>query len=428
MVKYREGHKNSKGEDAPWCIISHDTGKVISSHKSREAAEKHLKDIQMFKHMKSESALSEYGVKSRTKDALDSFDQFERITWIPAEDGLKATALVRTAIYEGAEELGKLMARTLEILLKEYRVSGVARKCVDSDAPSHEGQWCIDLDFKKKEDVEESRDVESEKQMSIEEALEVLESSGKLVTEGYIDLFGLGRVDRKDLNRSKVGKINAAKAAIKRYLDSERYTEAADYRDIRYEIRDLRDAGALDALNMSDEEFMDRVGITDQMELFREQREEFKKRSREIKSELEDELIREADMKIIDEPHEYRTVIAYKDIDPSSVKFKIAWSNGYEDGGILPRITGLYNHGWVDLGYGTLGHLENAPKIPSWTVEDSNSKNWPVKADAETLKEIHDFLKEHPEDMEAAIREHKSQEAEIARDIQNYKGRNWSGD
>ena len=311
MVKYREGHKNSKGEDAPWCIISHDTGKVISSHKSREAAEKHLKDIQMFKHMKSESALSEYGVRSRTQEALDRFDQFDRITWRQAEDGLKATALVRTASYEGAEELGKLMARTLEILLKEYRVSGVARKCVDSDAPSHEGQWCIDLDFKKKEEVKESSDDGYEKRMSIEEAIEILESSGRLVTEGYIDIFGLGRVDRKDLNRSKVGKINAAKAAIKRYLDSERYTEAEDYRDIRYEVRDLLDAGALDALNMSEEEFMDRVGITDQMDLFREQRAEFKNRAREIKSELEDELIHTADMKIIEDPNEHRTVIAY---------------------------------------------------------------------------------------------------------------------
>ena len=65
MVEYKEGHKNSKGEDAPWCIVSHENGRVISSHKSRSSAESHLKDIQMFKHMKNESMLSPIGFKNR---------------------------------------------------------------------------------------------------------------------------------------------------------------------------------------------------------------------------------------------------------------------------------------------------------------------------------------------------------------------------
>lgn len=55
MVRYKKGHKNSKGEKAEWCIVSHKTGRVISSHKSKSAAKKHLGEIQMFKHMKNES-------------------------------------------------------------------------------------------------------------------------------------------------------------------------------------------------------------------------------------------------------------------------------------------------------------------------------------------------------------------------------------
>lgn len=55
MVRYKKGHKNSKGEKAEWCIVSHKTGRVISSHKSKSAAEKHLGEIQMFKHMKNEA-------------------------------------------------------------------------------------------------------------------------------------------------------------------------------------------------------------------------------------------------------------------------------------------------------------------------------------------------------------------------------------
>jgi hypothetical protein len=38
FVRHMPGHKNSKGESAPWVIISHETGKVLSSHKSKAAA------------------------------------------------------------------------------------------------------------------------------------------------------------------------------------------------------------------------------------------------------------------------------------------------------------------------------------------------------------------------------------------------------
>lgn len=51
FVKECIGHKNSKGEDAPWCIVSHETGKVLSSHTSKQKAEDHLKQMEMHKHM-----------------------------------------------------------------------------------------------------------------------------------------------------------------------------------------------------------------------------------------------------------------------------------------------------------------------------------------------------------------------------------------
>lgn len=52
MVVRKKGHKNSKGEKAEWCIVSHETGKILSSHKSKAAAESHLTDMRKFKHMK----------------------------------------------------------------------------------------------------------------------------------------------------------------------------------------------------------------------------------------------------------------------------------------------------------------------------------------------------------------------------------------
>ena len=49
-VKYVKGHKDSKGEDAPWTIVSHETGKILSSHKSKKAAEEHLRQMEYYKH------------------------------------------------------------------------------------------------------------------------------------------------------------------------------------------------------------------------------------------------------------------------------------------------------------------------------------------------------------------------------------------
>ena len=51
-IKYLKGHKNSKDENSPWVIISHKTGKILSSHGSKEEAQKHLQMMHVFKHMK----------------------------------------------------------------------------------------------------------------------------------------------------------------------------------------------------------------------------------------------------------------------------------------------------------------------------------------------------------------------------------------
>ena len=49
-IVHMPGHKGSDGSEKPWVIKSHETGKIISSHSSKAAAEKHLKQIQYFKH------------------------------------------------------------------------------------------------------------------------------------------------------------------------------------------------------------------------------------------------------------------------------------------------------------------------------------------------------------------------------------------
>jgi hypothetical protein len=38
-VEYQEGHRNSKGEPAPWVIINEDRGEVVGSSSTRSMAE-----------------------------------------------------------------------------------------------------------------------------------------------------------------------------------------------------------------------------------------------------------------------------------------------------------------------------------------------------------------------------------------------------
>jgi hypothetical protein len=50
-VAHVPGHKNSQGESAPWVIKQHNTGKILSSHKTREEAKTHLSQMEAHKHM-----------------------------------------------------------------------------------------------------------------------------------------------------------------------------------------------------------------------------------------------------------------------------------------------------------------------------------------------------------------------------------------
>lgn len=44
------GHRDSDGELAEWCVKSHDTGKILSSHKTKAEAAAHLKQMHIFKN------------------------------------------------------------------------------------------------------------------------------------------------------------------------------------------------------------------------------------------------------------------------------------------------------------------------------------------------------------------------------------------
>jgi len=57
-IEHRPGHKNSKGEEAPWCNVK--DGKVLDSHASKEEAEKALRDHEYFKGAAAKTATIEH--------------------------------------------------------------------------------------------------------------------------------------------------------------------------------------------------------------------------------------------------------------------------------------------------------------------------------------------------------------------------------
>ncbi len=121
-IVYIKGHRNSKGELAPWVIKSHETGKIISSHKSKREAEKHLKRMRFFKHKK--ALLSDFNIDINSTespilqmlrkaiiseyDAINLYEQFANNT----------TELKEFFLDLAREE--KVHVGELETLLKEY--------------------------------------------------------------------------------------------------------------------------------------------------------------------------------------------------------------------------------------------------------------------------------------------------------------------
>lgn len=61
-VCHMKGHRNSDGELAEWVIKSHETGKILSSHKSEQKAKEHLQQMHIFgESVEGEAACSHCG-------------------------------------------------------------------------------------------------------------------------------------------------------------------------------------------------------------------------------------------------------------------------------------------------------------------------------------------------------------------------------
>lgn len=253
------------------------------------------------------------------------------------------------------------------------------------------------------------------------------------INEETINLFGIANVNTDNMTRSQVRRLVTAKRNIEQYLKTKSFRDLPKFPDVNHWVNELERLKVFRDPDMHFSAICDRIGITQKKEEFKKQKEDFNLEREAYKKAKEEELAEASDMEFVKSKEEFRasvfgggSVLAFKDISPSIIRFELSWS--YPQEGEMPVLKGAYGGGWCSLCYGTLGHGENAPRIPSWTIEDGNAKNWPLKATPETFKEVHDFLKANPEHVENMVKEMKAQAEEIANDIKGYKGRNWSGD
>lgn len=65
---YEKGHKNSRGEDAPWVIRSHEDNRILASFANKKDAEEHMKRMKQYSN--SESKQNEGSSNEKVKDAV----------------------------------------------------------------------------------------------------------------------------------------------------------------------------------------------------------------------------------------------------------------------------------------------------------------------------------------------------------------------
>lgn len=124
-VEHVPGHKNSQGEAAPWVIKQHNTGKILSSHKSEAEAKKHLRDMEAHKHGSDEVKDVDLGSKGDFKVHENALHE---ALGIPADQKIPMEKLHEVMNSDDYSEHVKDMARSA-IGLKSMHHSSSKQAC-----------------------------------------------------------------------------------------------------------------------------------------------------------------------------------------------------------------------------------------------------------------------------------------------------------
>jgi hypothetical protein len=132
-VSHCPGHRNSKGEKAEWCIKQHETGKILESFKSEDAAKEGLRNMESHKGSAEKKAYSgdprwlEAKQPSRCKKCGRDINAGERVYYYPKTK----------TVYCDGEDCGKQAARDFEAAaFDERQMTGSAKEaCAPHETP-----------------------------------------------------------------------------------------------------------------------------------------------------------------------------------------------------------------------------------------------------------------------------------------------------
>lgn len=122
-LEYVKGYKNSKGEDAPWVIRSHDNGRILASFASKKDAEQHLARMQRYSKGESMS-LKQVLRESKMKKLGEAFGAVRHIEEI--------TPIVKDAFAAAS--------------VKNFKLDQVLPHIAKDGGPDLLDIWVVDLD------------------------------------------------------------------------------------------------------------------------------------------------------------------------------------------------------------------------------------------------------------------------------------------
>lgn len=132
---YEKGHKNSRGENAPWVIRSHEDNRILASFANKKDAEEHLKRMKQYSKTESNTTDKLYIVQGTdnftnfTDDyTQDELHRLKSSTWTD-EDYRKMAGLLFGNDYEKTDSLWDDIYNSTEI--------GTKKELLDMNYPEH---------------------------------------------------------------------------------------------------------------------------------------------------------------------------------------------------------------------------------------------------------------------------------------------------
>lgn len=111
-IQYIHKHKNFKGEHAPWVIKDENSNKILSSHKTKQEAKRHLQQMKYFKSHKSSS------LNSKVENLYDVIvESFRKVISIYSNkqafstESLKSLFEIFSILYAIASKIETLLSR-----------------------------------------------------------------------------------------------------------------------------------------------------------------------------------------------------------------------------------------------------------------------------------------------------------------------------